>query len=446
MDHSDRGRMSLRRQDAYGAGMEQGPQSLTDAVRFAAGIYRSKLFTLRARVAGEPMTRFETEQGRRDPYPVHESFRARGRLVPTYAGFLATADHALCHDLLRNRDFGVRDPETGVVHGRQFEGDSVDRGMIGLNPPDHTRLRRLAAPGFSPKLMRGYEDTVQKRVHTLLEAAATRETFDLVHDFAYPLPMQVITDLLGLPDSDTAAFERYGESMASSLDGIRSLGHASRLAIAAARLERIFDRLFELRRHEPREDLVTALVAARDEDRISSRELVAMCQLLLVAGFETTVNLIANAVLALQRTPGAWDRLVADPGLARLAVEETLRFDPPVQRSIRVALTDTELGGEPIAKGTWVVALIGGANRDPAIYPRADEFVLERFANASTPDHLAFSSGVHYCLGAPLARMEATHALRGLAERLPALRLLDEPRMRRSVTVRGPASLPAAPR
>ena len=142
-----------------------------------------------------------------------------------------------------------------------------------------------------------------------------------------------------------------------------------------------------------------------------------MCQVLLVAGFETTVNLISNAVLSLHRTPGAWDRLVADPTLAGLAVEETLRYDPPVQRTIRVALEDAELGGEMIPKGTWVVALIGGANRDPAVYDRPTEFVIDRFADATTPDHLAFSGGIHYCLGAPLARMEAVIAVRALAER-----------------------------
>jgi len=170
-----------------------------------------------------------------------------------------------------------------------------------------------------------------------------------------------------------------------------------------------------------------------------------MCQLLLVAGFETTVNLISNTVLALHRTPGAWGQLVADPSLAGLAVEETLRFDPPVQRTIRVALEDTRIGDRSIPRGTWVVALIGGANRDPLVYDRAGEFVLDRYADKATPDHLAFSGGAHYCIGAPLARMEATIAVRRLAEMLPGLRLVGEPKMRKSVSVRGPASLIAVP-
>jgi len=424
--------------------VQQGPQSPLAAARFVLAIYRRRLLTLRGRLAGEPMVRFESAEGRRNPYPVHESFRTRGPLVPTYAGFLATADYHLCHELVRSRRFGVRDPETNVVHGDIYvDGDVMDRSMLGQNPPEHTRLRRLAAPGFSPKLMRTYETSIEKRVGALIDRVATRDRFDLVHDVAAPLPIGVITDLLGLEDADVAVFEKYGEVMASALDGVTSFGHARRLAVASARLEKVFDRLFDLRRREPRDDLVTSLVAAHDEDRLSSRELVAMCQVLLVAGFETTVNLISNAVLALQRTPGAWQRLMDDPDLARLAVEETLRFDPPVQRTIRVALEDTELAGRPIPRGTWVVVLIGGANRDPGVFARPHEFVLDRYADPETPDHLAFSGGAHYCLGAPLARLEATIALRQLAERLPRLRLAGPPTMRRSVSVRGPASLTA---
>jgi cytochrome P450 len=293
--------------------------------------------------------------------------------------------------------------------------------------------------------MRSYETAIEKRVGALIDAVATRDHFDFVHDIAAPLPIGVISDLLGLQDTDVAIFEKYGEVMASALDGVESFGHARRLAIASGRLERVFDRLFELRRREPRDDLVTSLVAAHDEDRMTSRELVAMCQVLLVAGFETTVNLISNAVLALQRTPDAWQRLVEEPELAPMAVEETLRFDSPVQRSIRVALEDTELAGQPVPRGTWVVPLIGGANRDPAVFERANEYVIDRFVDPTTPDHLAFSGGAHFCLGAPLARLEATVTLRQLAERLPNLRLPEEPRMRRSVSVRGPAYLLAVP-
>jgi len=421
--------------------MRQGRQNPKEAAQFVVGIFRSKLWDWQAHRSGSPLAEFETDHGRRDPYPIHEQIRALGPVVPGMPGYVATADYQLVHDLVRRRDFGVRDPNTDVVHGAIYEGNSIDRSILGLNPPDHTRLRRLAAHGFSPKQLASYDVAIEKRVEALLDSLDGQRSFDIVHAVAAPLPIGVISDLLGLPDADVEAFEKYGETLASILDGITSLKHARQGAMASFRVERILERLFDLRRTDPRDDLVSYLVTAEGAGQMTPRELLAMCQLLLVAGFETTVNLISNAVLALQRTPGAWEALVADPTLAGLAVEETLRFDPPVQRTIRAAYDDTELGGHPIPKSTWVVGLIGGANRDPAVFDAPGEFRIDRYADPDTPAHLAFSGGAHYCIGAPLARLEATVALRALAERLPGLKVVGEPTMRPATTVRGPASL-----
>lgn len=428
--------------------MKQGPQTAREALEFWAGIYQTRGYNWWAKtVLRVPSARLDSRAGVRDPYPIYEDVRSHGRVVPGTGPYAATADYEVCREMLRSRDFGVRDPETRVVQGRIFGGDSIDVSMLGVDGPDHARLRRLAAQGFTPKLMRTYEQSIEKRVHALVDAIEPRGSFDLVHDLAGPLPIGVITDLLGLPDADVPAFERYGEVTASALDGVQSLNHARKLVVAAYQLEGVFDRVFELRRREPREDLVTSLVRANDEDRVTGRELVAMCQLLLVAGFETTANLVSNAVLALQATPGAWAALVAAPAeLAPLAVEETLRFDPPVQRTIRVALSDVTIGGSDVRRGTWLVALLAGAHRDPGVFERPANFVIDRYADPATPDHLAFSAGAHYCLGATLARLEATVALRILAERLPRLRITGEPTMRKSVSVRGRKSVPAAPR
>lgn len=234
-------------------------------------------------------------------------------------------------------------------------------------------------------------------------------------------------------------FSRYGAVIGSALDGIHSLTHAARLRAADNELKDLFEGLFALRRRQPADDIVSRLVAA-EGDQIQPREMLPMCVLLLVAGFETTVNLVGNAVNALLEHPAQWDALCADPaGLAAAAVEETLRWDPPVQRTARCALEDLELDGHPVHRGQFVVTLLAAANRDPAVYPDADKFDIHR---RSGVDHLAFSSGIHYCVGQPLARLEATVALQRLAERMPGLRRAGVLKRRTSSIVRGPIRFP----
>jgi cytochrome P450 len=407
------------------------------AISFAAQLYRLRAGTAYAcYVKNDPMARLQLRPGRDDPYAIYERMRAVGTLVPTWLGNWASPSHRVCNAVLRDRRFGVR-----PLDGRTDPEDESEVSFLSKNPPDHTRLRRLAMPAFSPKAVSTYRDRIERTVSELLDRAAAAGSFDLVSGFAAPLPIAVITDLLGIPDADTEAFSRYGRVIGSALGGIRSMRHAAELQANDAKLRAIFADLFELRRREPGDDVISRLVAA-EGDQIKPSEMMPMCILLLVAGFETTVNLIGNGVLALLDHPEQWEALRADPEtMAPKAVEETLRYDPPVQRTVRVALEPLELDGKAVHKGQLVSTLLGAANRDPEVYDRPAVFDIAREPEA---DHLAFSSGIHYCLGAPLATLEATVALHVLAQRMPRLRRAGPVKRRNATVIRGPIRIPVA--
>jgi P450-derived glycosyltransferase activator len=407
-------------------------------VSFAAGLYGTRLsFAYHGYLRRDPMSLLHLRPGRDDPYAI---YRGMPRFGPTRIGNWVTTSHRLCNTVLRDRRFGVRAAELTAA---PKVTDEFDMSFLDKDPPDHTRLRRLAQPAFSPKQMAGYRPRIEQTVDDLLDRVEAGREFDLVSAYAAPLPIAVITDLLGVPDADADRFAAYGMVIASALDGIHSLSHAARLQAANRDLRALFDSLFALRRREPADDLVSRIVAA-EGDRIQSREMVPMCNLLLVAGFETTVNLVGNAVNALLDNPEQWQALCADPaGLASAAVEETLRYDPPVQRTARCALQDVDLDGHLVRKGQFVVTLIGAANRDPEAFPSPDTFDIHR---TQTADHLAFSSGIHYCVGQPLARLEGEIALRRLAERMPDLHRAGPLRRRVSSIVRGPVRLPVRAR
>jgi cytochrome P450 len=410
---------------------------LGQAITFAAKLYGEHASVRYAGyVRRDPMARLELRPGQLNPYPIYAELRAQGPLtrIRNGNGSWVSTSHRVCDAVLRDRRFGVR-----------LEGESLEleASFLTQNPPDHTRLRRLALPAFSPKAVAGYQPRIERLVADLLDRAQQAGQFDLVADFAAPLPIAVITDLLGIPDADAAGFARYGAIMGSALDGVKSMRHVQQLIAGSNALGEIFRNLFELRRSEPGDDIVSSLVAA-SPDRISPDEMLSMCVMLLLAGFETTVNLISNAVLALLGHEQQWQALCADPdGLASRAVEEALRWDPPVQRTDRFAQQDLELEGQVIRRGEKVITLIGAANRDPQVYPDPDTFDLSREHAAG---HLAFSSGIHYCLGQPLARLEATIALRELAARMPGLARAGRLTMRNATTIRGPLHLPVTTR
>ena len=413
-------------------------EELRLARSFATDLYKAKLQTQYAgRIRREPMARIGLRPWHRDPYALYEQIRARPELSPgRFPHTHVSVTHAICSQVLRSRDWGTT-PREQV--GRST--GEVDLSLLELNPPDHTRIRRVAAPAFTPRRMAAYEPTIEKQVHTFLDAAPTSGRFDLQRTLSAPLPIMVISDLLGVPDADSDTFHRYGTALGRALDGITSLHHAHQALGAKRSLEAMFTRLLAERETDPRDDLLTLLAGEKGQG-IKADEMLPLCQLLLVAGFETTVNLIGNAVHQLMLHPDQWRQLVDDPSLASAVVEETLRYDPPIQLTSRVALRDNEIDGRAFPKGEWVVTVIGGANRDPAEVAEPDRFDITRTDGS---DHLAFSSGIHYCVGAPLARLEAEVALRVLAERMPGLHLAGRVPMRTSRVIRGVRRLPVAP-
>jgi cytochrome P450 len=405
--------------------------------KFIGGMYRERARVhYWAHVRGDLFSRLILPNGHTDPYEIYEEMRARGPMLPTRLGNYSTTSHRLCNEVLRNRKFGVS-PIDGSEDLANQAG--LDLSLLELNPPDHTRIRRLAAPAFTPRRMAGYAGLVDQAIRELLDECEREGEFDLMSSFASPLPIAVVTHLLGLPN-DPERFRRLGSTIARALDGIWSLGQARTLAAADAELRTTFAELLEQRAAEPGDDLVSALVS--EEGRaITPAELSALVRLLLIAGFETTVNAIGNGMRWLLTDREQWELLVADPGRAAAVAEEVLRFDPPVQQTARVAHEPIQVGEVLVAPNQWVITLLAAANRDPEAYPEPRRFNLLR---ESPVEHLAFSGGIHYCLGSPLARLELTQALRALAERFPTIRQTASITMRPGTTLRGPLRFPVS--
>ncbi|WP_067601258.1 cytochrome P450 [Nocardiopsis listeri] len=386
--------------------------------------------------SGDHPSRLLHRPWRENPFPTYRRLRERGPVVSSRLPFHAATTHAAVHRVLRDRAFGVAPPSEMAVPD-QF--DVMDLSFLQRDPPDHTRLRKLAKPAFSPRRMEDYRLVIQKIADDLIDGAVRRGGFDLMRDFAQPLPIMVISHLLGVPEEDRADFDRIGNVIGAALDGARSARQLGRIRRATADLDALLERLMVQRRSDPREDVVSDLVAHFDEGALTAAELGSMFRLLLVAGFETTVNLIGNGTMALLRHRQEWERLVDDPEMAAGAVEEILRYDSPVQLTGRWARADTEVEGVPIGAGQQVICLLGSANRDPEHFDDPDRFDITR---PEAAEHLAFSGGTHYCLGAPLARLEGQIALRTLSRRVPGLRPTAMPTRRDTLTVRGLATFP----
>jgi cytochrome P450 len=322
------------------------------------------------------------------------------------------------------------------------EQQPVATSMLVSDPPDHTRLRSLVAKAFTPRTVSELAPRIDEIVEGLLDEASERGEMDAIGDFAYPLPITVIAELLGVEPERRDFFREQSQKIAVALGPITDMNVAMRATEGRNELLAYFSTLTEKRRAAPREDLVSALILAEDRgDFLNHGELLAMLLLLLVGGHETTVNLIGNGLLALLKHPEQLELLRSQEGTEKKAVEEFLRYDSPVQYSGRVAKVDFELGGKRIQKGDGVRMILGAANRDPEAFDEPDALEITRDPNP----HLAFGAGIHFCLGAQLARLEAQIALPALVRRFSRLRIAtEELRWRPAAVLRGLEALPVA--
>jgi cytochrome P450 len=379
-----------------------------------------------------------------DPYPTYHRLRDEDPVHHSPMDFWVLTRYEDVAAVLRDPRF-IKEPLVSMVAARF--GVSVPPGvglsMLDRDPPDHTRLRSLVSKAFTPRVVEGLRPRIQKMVDELITRAEAVGTMDLIEEFAYPIPVNVICEMLGVPVEDHERFKGWSLDIARGLDSVWLPPESEIPKRSGAARHAIGDYMRGLiaeRRASPRGDLLSALIAAEEAgDKLSEDELIATCILLLIAGHETTVNLIGNGTLALLRHPEELRRLRETPGLITSAVEELLRYDGPVQRTARITSTAVTLGGRTIPKGEMVMPFIGAADRDPSQFPDPDRLDLGRADNR----HIAFGWGIHFCLGAPLARVEGQIAIDTLVQRLPRLALVnDEPEHRQSLTIRGLKALP----
>jgi pimeloyl-[acyl-carrier protein] synthase len=379
-----------------------------------------------------------------NPYPFYRALREEDPVHLSPLGFWVCTRYDDAVMILRDPRFG-REGMAKLMEARLglTQDTSRARDMLFQDPPDHTRLRALVSRAFTPRVVEVMRPHIQEIVDGLLDRVDGARAMDVIEDLAYPLPVTVICEMLGVPAADQDIFKTWSTDIARSLDA--AILPADSDAIPRGRDARLgladyFRSLIATRRKNPKPDLLSALIAAEEEgNKLSEGELVSTCMLLLIAGHETTVNLIGNGLLALLQHPDQLRALRDDPGLIQTGVEELLRFDGPVQRTGRMTTAEVEIGDKRIPRDSVVVSVIGAANRDPKQFADPDRLDVSRKDNR----HIAFGFGIHFCLGAPLARLEGQIALGTLLRRMPKLALVsDVPEWRESSTLRGLKSLP----
>ncbi len=308
------------------------------------------------------------------------------------------------------------------------------RSMLHHDPPDHTRLRSLVSKAFTPRAVRELHPRVQRIVVDLLDELEGKDKFDLIENFAFPMPVTVIAEMLGVPAQDMDRFKDWSNDISLTIEPSLRDDQVRRVERASEELYSYFEGIIEQRRREPQDDMITALLNAEDEgDRLTHEELLGTLVLLLVAGNETTRNLIGNGMRALLKHPDQLQKLRNNADLLDSAINELLRYDSPVQLDGRLVHSDTEVAGHRIRAGQRILCAIGAANRDPSMFSEPNKLDIER----NERNHIAFGRGIHHCLGAPLAMLEARAAFSALLDRFSSITLVSEPMYREQVVLRG---------
>ncbi|MGH3972207.1 MAG: cytochrome P450 [Pseudonocardiaceae bacterium] len=379
---------------------------------------------------------------RADPYPYYRRLRIEAPIYRNPRGHWLLSRHKDCVRVFRDSRFGHGTGQMLQQNNFRRPVEGRSKPFILLDPPEHTRLRSLVNKAFTPRMVDRLEPRIQQIVDELLDTALAHDEIDMMETIAYSLPVTVISELLGVPVQDRNTVKEMSHVVARGVDPDfqHTPEEMKRRKRAFEQFDEYFGALLAERRSRPRDDLLSGLaMVEQNGSTLSEGELLTTCILLYVAGHETTMDLIGNGTLALVRHPDQLSAFRRDPSIAGSAVEELLRFDPPTQLTRRTALDHVELDGHLIRKGEQVVLMRGAANRDPAVFDRPDELHLRRKNNP----HIAFDGGIHFCLGAPLARLEGRIAFSSLVRRAPYLELAtDTLRYRDNLVIRGLVELP----
>ena len=386
-----------------------------------------------------------------DPYTQYAAMRDADPIHRTPLDFWVLFRYDDIYRFLKDPTLSVEDRNANPtpidqmiqeVVGDRLE-DRGERSMLSRDPPDHTRLRKLVTKAFTPRVIEELRPRIATLVDELLDAAQERGGIDVIHDFAFPLPFAVISEMLGVPAADGDKLREWSGLIVRTLEPINDMELVKRIVDASDRMFDHVSDLIAMKRKEPADDLLSALIAAEEHgDVLSDNELVEQVVLLYIAGHETTVNLIGNGVLALLRNRDEMRRLQADTALMPGAVEEFLRYDSPVQMSRRITLTELEVGGKTIEKGAFCALVLASANRDRARF--GDDAERLDVSRADAHQHLSFGGGAHYCLGAALARLEGQVAIGSLITRFPDLEMTSEPTYNGRLNLRGLETFPVA--